>query len=62
MKQELKDIRNNSTQRESLRTFMYEALDEITLAKAYAGESILGIPEAKQVIDTIFDKFDTDNG
>lgn len=54
----LKTFHNNSLQRESLKDFMLETLKEIAVEKAFAGESVVGIPEAKLLIDKLFIELD----
>ena len=54
----LKALQNNSIQRESLKDFMIETLKEIAVTKAFAGESVLGIPEARLLIDKLFVELD----
>lgn len=62
MNKELQEIQNDTPKREALRQYMYKSLDELALQKLYAGESVLGIPETKKVIEQMFLKMDTEYG
>lgn len=54
----LKNIQDDAPMRNELRTFMYETLDAYALDKLYKNESVVGISDAKAVIDIVFDKLD----
>jgi len=55
---DLTTFHKNTAQRESLKAFMIETLKNIAVTKAFAGESVLGIPEARLLIDKLFIELD----
>jgi hypothetical protein len=60
-KEELKKIQENSQQRDSLKEFMIEILEKITVDRVFKNESVAGIPEAKILIDKVFSELDKIN-
>lgn len=55
---ELIDLQNNAPQRDSLKSFMLARLKEVAGDKAMKGESVVGFPEAKLIIEDLFVELD----
>lgn len=47
---------NNENEREAVKAFLIETLGEIAKKRAFAGEDVKGIPDARELIETTFDK------
>lgn len=62
MNQHLKQLHTNVGQRETLKLYMIEILKELTVEKAFAGEDVTGIAEARKLVDRFFEKLDEDYG
>lgn len=58
---ELKKLQENSQQRDSLKEFMIKTLEGIAIERVFNNESVVGIPEAKVLIDKMFEKLDKIN-
>lgn len=54
----LNSFYNNTHEREAVRGFMLETLATIAVERAFAGEDVTGIQEAKEAIDKMFLKLE----
>ncbi len=54
----LRNFYNNQNERETVKLFMVEVLKEIAVEKAFDGEDVIGIQEAKNLIDVMFNKLE----
>lgn len=52
----------NETQRDAVHNFMVEVLKEITVEKAFDGEDVSGIREARALVEKVFDKLEEKYG
>lgn len=59
---QLNKFQNDAEMRDSVKLFLYESLDEVALADLYAGNSVVGIAQAKAAIDRLFAKLDAEYG
>ena len=57
---ELKELQRNTTQKEATKLFLIDALKQIAVERAFVGESVVGIKEAKEAIDIAFERLDTE--
>lgn len=51
----LRNFYTNENEREAVKAYLIESLKEIAIEKSFAGESVVGIPEARQMVDKMFD-------
>jgi hypothetical protein len=58
MNQYLQNFYGNIGQREAVKLFMVEVLGEMAVERAFAGKPVVGIAEAKELVDKTFDKLD----
>jgi hypothetical protein len=49
---------NNENERETVKAFMIETLKEIAIERAFNGEDIKGIPDAKNLVEVMFSKLE----
>lgn len=54
----LRNFYNNENERESVKEFMIECLKEMAHERAFAGESVAGISEARELVEKMFDKLE----
>jgi hypothetical protein len=52
----------NETQRDAVHNFMVEVLREITVEKAFDGEDVSGIKEARNLVEKMFEKLEEQYG
>ncbi len=55
---QLNQFYNNEGLREAVRTFMVECLADMAVEKTFDGDSVVGIKEARDLIDVMFNKLE----
>ncbi len=62
MNQYLSHFYNNEGQRIAVKEYMIECLKEITVEKAFAGEEVTGIKDARLMVERFFEKLEEKYG
>lgn len=53
---------NNQAEREAVKAFMIDTLKEIAVDRAFSGQDVYGMQQAKECIDRAFDKLEETYG
>lgn len=59
---ELETFQDDVPKRTAVKAFMVETLKEMSVQRVLAGESVVGLKEAFELVDTFFEKLDSDYG
>lgn len=58
----LRNFYNNTHEREAVRSFMVDVLKEIAVERSFTGESVVGIKEANEMIERVFNELEQKYG
>lgn len=59
---ELTKFQNDSKQRDEVKNFMISTLKDMVVQKVMAGESVVGMKEAFDLVTALFNKLDQEHG
>jgi len=52
----LRNFYSNEAERDAVKEFMIEVLKELAVERTFDGKPVTGIPEARELVDRLFDK------